>query len=152
MLFVVVGASYIYKIIFALLVRYIDMTKHIYILLATIVFVMPSLSWAESDVDRQLEELQLKLQQLEARIKTLETAAVKADIVERNESEALESVSPWIQIKLGLSHTKVVELLGKPVSTRKGAMDEYWYYSDTGREGPYVKFMFLQVDSWRAPE
>ena len=121
----------------------------------SILFVLMAVSipcWAEGgNVEQRLEALQSKIQQLEARIKTLEIATIKADLVDRDENEALEEVSPWVQLKLGLTPAKVRELLGKPMSTRKGAMDEYWYYSSEGKNGPYVKFMFLKVDSWKAP-
>ena len=127
------------------------MVKYISILFVPFALMVAAACYAEDNVDQRLEALQLKLQQLEARIKTLETAVVKADLVERDESEALENISPWVQLKLGLTPAKVKELLGQPLSTRKGAMDEYWYYSPQGKNGPYVKFMFLKVDSWKAP-
>ena len=122
----------------------------LFIALVSIIVVAPCS--AEDKLDQRFEALQLKVQKLEERIKMLETAAVKADLVKRDESEALESISPWIQLKLGLTQAKVRELLGQPSSIRKGAMDEYWYYSPQGKNGPYVKFMFLKVDSWKVPD
>ena len=130
------------------------MKKLAKVLIAICVLSMiPFVSSAEADVEGQVQALQERLIQLEARVKALEAQTEKrdADLALVVESGVLEVQGPWEKLELGLDYARVMELLGKPVSKRKSAMAEYWYYSDKRSEGPFVKFIFSKVDGWKAP-
>ena len=95
------------------------------------------------------------LQQLDALSKRVEALEQKLGQVEATQetfvSETSQAAAPWSQLTIGMKFSEVEELLGKPTSKQKGGV-ELWFYSKTRKEGPFVKFIFKQVHSWRAPE
>ena len=59
----------------------------------------------------------------------------------------------WQQIENGLKPQEVLSHLGEPVDVKVSNINTYWYYSDRGKDGPYVAFDTRSnvVDSYRTP-
>lgn len=105
-------------------------------------------------LQQQVEQLQQRVSDLERRLKALESPQIKEAIRAATGPENpghSEVASNWEFLKIGNSYDKVRELLGEPLSTKSGAM-EFWFYSDRGLEGPYVKFLFNKVNGWKGPQ
>lgn len=122
---------------------------------ALLLLVMP-LTQAADDaaLQQQVELLQQRVTELEKRLKALETPqiqqAIRAATGPENPGHS-EVASNWEFLKVGYSYDKVRELLGEPLDVKSGAM-EFWFYSDRGLEGPFVKFLFNKVNSWKGPQ
>lgn len=117
--------------------------------------VMP-LTHAADDVvlQQQLDSLQQRVTELEKRLNALETPQIKQAIREVSGPENpghSDVASNWELLKVGYSYEKVRALLGEPVKVKSGAM-EFWFYSDRELEGPFVKFLFNKVNSWKGPQ
>lgn len=106
--------------------------------------------------DQTLEALIKRVEALEKRLDALEQKPAQV-IIKQDELPPLQNpgnaTEPenWARLTLGMSYVEVEELLGKPLSIRKGGV-EYWYYSKGKLDGPFVKFLFNKVHSWRGLE
>ncbi len=98
-----------------------------------------------AELRRQIEALTQRVEILERRLG--EVSETQSAIVAET---PLPSGDPWQQLDIGMTFGKVEALLGKPLSRQKGSV-EMWYYSDARKAGPFVKFIFKQVHSWRGP-
>lgn len=102
----------------------------------------------------QVDALSERVSELEKKIGIVDTPAVQRAI-----QEVVGPVNPgdsgdktnWDLLKVGLSYNEVRELLGEPVSIKKGGM-EFWYYSDKKLDGPFVKFLFRKANDWKSPK
>jgi hypothetical protein len=99
----------------------------------------------EQDIQTKLMDLQNHIEQLESRVKQLEQG-----IVASGGEIAVQPKGPWEKLTMGMTYQEVTEILGKPMSRKKGGV-EYWFYSAQKLDGPYVKFLFEKVDSWKTP-
>ncbi|MFC1748211.1 hypothetical protein ACFL2V_05330 [Pseudomonadota bacterium] len=114
------------------------------------------LSHAADDIEvlqLQVEALTKRVAELEQRLGVIDTPAVQKVIKDLNGPEDPGNsalASNWGFLKVGYDYVEVKELLGDPVKIKKGAM-EFWYYSDKGLKGPFVKFLFSKVNDWKAP-
>ncbi len=104
-------------------------------------------------LQRQIEALTKRVVELEQRMDILDAPAVQTAIKEasgpQNPGDSRDA-SNWGFLKVGYNYDEVRELLGEPVSIKRGGM-EFWYYSDQGLKGAYVKFLFRKVNDWRGP-
>ncbi len=102
----------------------------------------------------QIDALSQRVAELEKRLGVLDSPQIQEAIKKvsgpSNPGDS-SSRDNWGFLKVGYDYNEVEELLGKPLSIKKGGM-EFWYYSDKGLEGPFVKFLFRKVNSWKAPE
>lgn len=117
-------------------------------------FMISPLSMADSAaLQQQVEALQQRVDELERRLNALETPQVKHAVEQltgsTNPGDSNDQ-SNWRLLKVGFDYHDVRELLGEPVRIKKGGM-EFWYYSDRGLKGPYVKFLFKKANDWKAP-
>ena len=116
--------------------------------------VVPAGYAADSEaLQQQIEALTKRVTALEKRIGILDTPAVKMAIKEASGPQKpgdSSDASNWGFLKVGYNYAEVRELLGEPVSIKRGGM-EFWYYSDRGLKGPFVKFLFRKVNDWRGP-
>lgn len=129
------------------------MSKKAIFLAAGLLAAVPLAQADEAGLQQQLEALQQRVTELERRLNTLETPQIREAIRAATGPEApgqSEVASNWEFLKVGYSYEKVRELLGEPLQIKSGAM-EFWFYSDRGLEGPFVKFLFNKVNSWKAP-
>ncbi len=115
-----------------------------------------SLSLADSAVSmqQQLEALSARVHELERRLDALESPEVKRLVRQASAPENPgdgQDRSNWDRLKVGYDYIEVRELLGEPLQVKKGGM-EFWYYSERGLKGPYVKFLFRKVNDWQPPE
>lgn len=104
-------------------------------------------------LQKQVEALTERVEELEKRIGIIDTPAVQKaiqDISGPQNPGNSEVASNWDFLKVGHGYDDVEELLGAPHKIKKGAM-EFWYYSDKGLDGPFVKFLFSKVNSWQSP-
>lgn len=103
---------------------------------------------------QQLEALQQRVTELEKRLDTLAIPqgqqATRAASAPQSSGHS-EVISDWKLLKVGYSYEEVRELLGTPVKITPGLM-EFWFYSERDLDGPFVKFLFNQVNSWKAPQ
>jgi len=108
----------------------------------------------DAALQQQIELLQQRVTELERRLNALETPqiqqAIRAASGPENPGHS-DVASNWEFLKVGYSYEKVRALLGEPVKVKSGAM-EFWFYSDRELEGPFVKFLFNKVNSWKSPE
>lgn len=95
---------------------------------------------------KRIETLTQRVEVLEERLQIVEEKPEPAFI-----SAPTEPLGPWQQVDVGMKFHEIEELLGKPTSKQKGAV-ELWFYSDKRKDGPFVKFVFKQTQSWRGPE
>ncbi len=123
--------------------------------LLPILFFISSSSLAEDNaaLQKQLDELVQRVSILEDKLKMLDTPEVRG-IIEKlsgpqNPGDSQDQ-SNWRLLSVGYDYQEVRELLGEPVRIKKGGM-EFWYYSDQGLKGPYIKFLFRKVNDWQAP-
>ena len=112
------------------------------------------MSSASSDVDleHKLTELTSRVMELERRLDALESPEMM-ELIEQNTGptnpgDSLDQ-SNWNRLKVGYNYEEVRELLGEPVKIKKGSM-EFWYYSERKLDGPFVKFIFKKVHSWKS--
>ncbi len=104
-------------------------------------------------LQQQLEALSKRVAELEKRVGILDKPEVQQAIREVGGPESpgdSQIVDNWNYLKVGYDYDEVKELLGEPLSVKKGSM-EFWFYSDQGTKGPFVKFLFRKVNSWKAP-
>ncbi len=125
------------------------------VLMAVAAFCMPhAYADAESSLRKQVEVLTERVNQLEQRLNTLESPELK-QMVEQVTAPVnpghSDDQSNWNRLKVGYNYNEVSELLGEPVRIKKGGM-EFWFYSDQGLDGPFVKFLFKKVNDWKAPQ
>lgn len=99
-----------------------------------------------SDLSQQIKALTQRVEALEKKLG--QVSDTQSTIVA---ATPLPSSDPWQQLKIGMTTGKVEELLGDPLSKHRGSV-EMWYYSEAKKEGPFVKFIFKQVHSWREPQ
>lgn len=68
-------------------------------------------------------------------------------------SPALAPAASWNQIRVGMSHTEVLELLGAPVEVKVSRVTTRWYYSDRATDGPHVVLTTsrMTVERFRRP-
>ena len=108
----------------------------------------------ESSLRQQVELLTERVNQLERRLDALESPELKK-MVEQNTAPVnpgqSDDQSNWNRLKIGYNYDEVRGLLGEPVRIKKGGM-EFWYYSDQGLDGPFVKFLFKKVNAWKGPD
>lgn len=104
-------------------------------------------------LQRQVERLSQRMSELERRLDALEAPAVKEAIQKTappaNAGDSTDA-SNWSRLEVGQGYNEVRKLLGEPVKIRRGDL-EFWFYSDKGADGPYVKFVLRQTNDWRAP-
>lgn len=132
------------------------MAKRVAAALCGVLFgVMPLAQAAdEAALQQQIEVLQQRVTELEKRLDGLETPQIKQAIRAATGPEKpghSEVAANWDFLKVGYSYDKVRELLGEPVKVKSGAM-EFWFYSDHELDGPFVKFLFNKVQSWKGPQ
>ena len=98
----------------------------------------------------ELDALRQQVETLTQRVEALEQALGQVAARQKTGAPA-EAIAkgPWEQLHIGMKYSEVEELLGKPVSKQKGGINELWFYSDQKKAGPFVKFVFKQVHSWR---
>jgi len=112
------------------------------------------MSNASSDVDieRKLSDLTSRVVELERRLNALESPEmiqmIEQNTASTNPGDSLDQ-SNWNRLKVGYNYDEVRELVGEPVKIKKGSM-EFWYYSGRKLDGPYVKFIFKKVHSWKS--
>ncbi len=98
----------------------------------------------------ELDALRQQVEALNQRVEALEQALGQVEARQKTGTPAETTPnSPWEQLHIGMRYSEVEELLGKPVSKQKGGINELWFYSDQKKAGPFVKFVFKQVHSWR---
>ena len=112
------------------------------------------ISDASSDVDleHKLNDLSTRVLELERRLNALESPEM-VQLIEQNTASTnpgdSQDQSNWNRLKIGYNYDEVRELLGEPVMIKKGSM-EFWYYSERKLDGPFVKFIFNKVHSWKS--
>ena len=126
-----------------------------FVLITASAFCLPqAYADAESPLQQQVDALTERVNQLERRLDTLESPELK-QMVEQVTAPVnpghSDDRSNWNRLKVGYNYGEVRELLGEPVRIKKGGM-EFWYYSDQGLDGPFVKFLFKKVNDWNAPQ
>lgn len=119
-------------------------------------FTLMPLAQAADDaaLQQQFEALQQRVGELEKRLNALETPQIQQAIraVSGPENPGHSDVaSNWEFLKVGYGYDKVRDLLGEPLKVKSGAM-EFWFYSDRELDGPFVKFLFNKVNSWKRPQ
>lgn len=59
----------------------------------------------------------------------------------------------WRQIRRGMTPDEVYSALGEPERVKVAFVTTYWYYSDTGTDGPHVSFdtREMTVSTWQTP-
>ena len=118
-------------------------------------FACSGLSVASSDaaLEQKVTDLTSRVIELERRLDALESPEmmemIEQNTAPTNPGNSLDQ-SNWNRLKVGYNYDEVRELLGEPVKVKGGTM-EYWYYSEHKLEGPFVKFIFKKVGSWKAP-
>ncbi|ALP53612.1 hypothetical protein Tel_10980 [Candidatus Tenderia electrophaga] len=104
-------------------------------------------------MQQQLEALSARVTELERRLEVLESPEIKQMARQlsapQNPGDSGDR-SNWARLKVGYDYEEVRELLGDPVEVKKGGM-EFWYYSQQGLKGPYVKFLFRKLNDWHGP-
>lgn len=116
--------------------------------------VCSSMSYASSDVEleRKFNELSARVIELERRLNALESPEmvqlIEQNTASTNPGDSLDQ-SNWNRLKVGYNYDEVRELLGEPVKIKKGSM-EFWFYSEHKLDGPFVKFIFKKVHSWKS--
>ncbi len=116
--------------------------------------VCPSLSYASSNVDleQKIVDLSSRVIELERRLDALEspemTQMIEQNSEPTNPGDSLDQ-SNWNRLKVGYNYDEVRELVGEPMKIKKGSM-EFWYYSGRKLDGPFVKFIFKKVHSWKS--
>ena len=126
--------------------------------IATIVICVCCLSqvYANSSesLHQQVEKLTNRVSELEHRLDMLESPELKQMVEQISAPPSnlgqSEDKSNWQRLKVGYNYDEVRELLGEPVSIKKGGM-EFWYYSSQDLNGPFVKFLFKKVNTWKEP-
>ncbi|NOY62449.1 MAG: hypothetical protein GXP10_04720 [Gammaproteobacteria bacterium] len=146
------------------------------IITALTVGTFPNISSAATatDLQQQLDALKIQVSELEQRLGKLEQPALETSSVQsaagqpaptvirevvifKGEAPPLENPGTWqdpmnwTRLKSGFSFKKVIALIGEPVF-KKGGDFATWYYTDKGKDGPYAKFMFKKLNTWKAPE
>lgn len=60
----------------------------------------------------------------------------------------------WDQIRRGMTPDEVIKALDLPQDSRITMVNTYWYYSNKGAQGPYVKFgtRDMTVETWNRGE
>ncbi len=121
-----------------------------------VLLLMAPLSHAADDaaVQQQINALQQRVTELGKRLDALATPQVQQAMRAASEPESpghSEIVYNWGFLKVGHSYEEVRALLGEPVKTTPGAM-EFWFYSERDLDGPFVKFLFNKVNSWKATQ
>lgn len=124
--------------------------------LLSVLFTLMPLAQAADDaaLQQQFEALQQRVSELEKRLDALETPQIQQAIraVSGPENPGHSDVaSNWEFLKVGYGYDKVRDLLGEPLKVKSGAM-EFWFYSDRELDGPFVKFLFNKVNSWKGPQ
>jgi len=108
----------------------------------------------EAELQQQIEALQQRVTELEKRLDALQSPEVM-EMVEKMSKPThpgdSSDLSNWSRLNVGFDYYEVRDLLGEPQSVKKGGM-EFWFYSDRGMKGPYVKFLFRKLNDWKAPE
>jgi hypothetical protein len=128
--------------------------KRKWLLLACVVIATGANAADDESLRQQVESLSKRVTQLEQRLDALESPEVKQvieQVVPPSNPGDSSDVSNWSRLKVGYTYDDVRKLLGEPVRIKKGGM-EFWYYSDKGLDGPFVKFLFRQVNAWQAPQ
>ncbi len=100
----------------------------------------------EAELQRQIDALKAQVERLEKRIEALEAAPPPPAASGAEQPSA----SPWEALRSGMKPAEVKALLGAPLR-RQGGGVELWFYSEAGKAGPFVKFVFGSLQSWRAP-
>jgi len=112
------------------------------------------LSNASSDIalEQKVVDLTSRVIELERRLDALESPEMMQIIEQNSESknpgDSLDQ-SNWNRLSVGYNYDEVRELLGAPLTIKKGSM-EFWYYSERKLDGPFVKFIFKKVHSWKS--
>ena len=113
-----------------------------------------SLSYASSDIalEQKVVDLTSRVIELERRLDALESPEMMQMIEQNSEptnpGDSLDQ-SNWNRLSVGYNYDEVRELLGAPLTIKKGSM-EFWYYSERKLDGPFVKFIFKKVHSWKS--
>ncbi len=111
-----------------------------------------SLASADADLERRVMELTSRVIELERRLNAFESPQmvrmIEQNTASTNPGSSLDQAN-WNRLKVGYNYDEVRELVGEPVKVKKGAM-EFWYYSDRRLDGPFVKFIFKKVHSWKS--
>lgn len=121
--------------------------------LALIVFSIQAGAADDSSMQQQIQDLKTRVLELERRLNVLESPEMMKVIEQASEPTNpghSDDLSNWNRLNVGYNYDEVKELLGEPVRIKKGGM-EFWFYSDQGLDGPFVKFLFRKVNSWVAP-
>jgi len=129
-------------------------SRRIFLFLCGVLFASPSFAQNDTSLQQQLEALTERVNQLEQRLKKLESPELMQMMRESTPPDNpgdSKDTSNWERLKVGFDYDDVRDLLGEPRQIKKGGM-EFWYYSDAGLKGPYVKFLFKKVNAWRAPD
>lgn len=124
------------------------------LLLALLCYSSSGLADTDVPLKAQLQALEARVSELERRLDALDSPEVQQLVREvsapQNPGDS-DDRSNWDRLKVGYDYAEVRELLGEPLQVKKGGM-EFWYYSERGLQGPYVKFLFRKVNDWRGPE
>ena len=108
----------------------------------------------DGDLAKQVQLLSDKIEALEARITQLEGARVEDEQAEQQAQQSRDDQAAikvlWAKIRHGMTKKEVIEVLGEPLSKRRGP-SEYWFYSEQKSAGPHVVFLFGKVNAWVKP-
>jgi len=100
-------------------------------------------------LEKQMQELKLRVSKLEALLNKSDATPGKPDATKDNvtSGEGLKSISSWKKLSLGMSHEDVRKILGEPSRTRGGDRLETWNYPNSGS----VMFKYGKVYRWTDP-
>jgi hypothetical protein len=128
-------------------------SRRLFLFLCGVLLASPCFAQNDASLQQQLEALTARVNDLEKRLNKLESPELMQIMREATPPENpgdSKDTSNWERLKVGYDYSDVRDLLGEPKQIKKGGM-EFWYYSDAGLKGPYVKFLFRKVNGWRAP-
>lgn len=59
----------------------------------------------------------------------------------------------WQQLRSGMPHTEVLDLLGPPQASDISRLRTFWFYSPQQMDGAFVRFdtSAMTVESWQRP-
>jgi outer membrane protein assembly factor BamE (lipoprotein component of BamABCDE complex) len=119
-----------------------------------IVLIAPSLALSGPAFEARLAELERTVQNLQLRIAALEARPAQADAVTRKTSinpGNSRDINNWRQLRMGMSENDVECLLGSPGKVTAEMMFTNWYYNNSS--GGEVNFFGEpgKVNGWREP-
>ena len=118
-----------------------------YYLFITLVVLLTSFSFSQSNQQSEIDILKTKVSDLEKRLEKLENNNSNSKNIKF--SVKWKNISNWRRLKTNMSFDEVENLLGVPLKVDGGEWT-YWYYSKKSYEGR-VSFYNNEVHSWDEP-